>query len=102
MRRRLVTSTLVVVLVVVALLGTPLALVETRSIESRAQGQVRAEASRLLTTIELYRELGERTDARSFIWHVNAGRYAVIRMPGAAPITLGSPVRDDHPLKAQL
>ena len=103
MRRRLIISTLVVAFVVVALLGIPLALVEAQSIESRAQAQVRAEATRLLTAIELRQELGEPTDARTFVWQVDRGRHAVVRMPGqATPIVIGAPVRDSRFLTAQL
>ena len=47
MKRRLINSTLSVVLVVVALFCVPLGLVEKRSIESNAQGLVTAEAQHL-------------------------------------------------------
>ena len=103
MSRRLIISTLVVAFVVVALLGIPLAVVEVRSIESRAQTQVRAEASRLLTAVDLRLELGEPTDARSLVWRMDRGRHAVIQLPGrAAPIELGSPVSDDRMLSARI
>jgi signal transduction histidine kinase len=101
--RRLIISTLVVAFVVVALLGIPLGVVEVRSIQSRAQTQVRAEATRLLTAVDLRLELGEPVEARSFVWHMDEGRSATIRIPGQPqPIVVGTPVGGGRTLSAEL
>ncbi len=52
MRRRLINSTLAVVLVVIAVFGVSLVIVETRTIQSGAQDSVAAEAVRLVGIVE--------------------------------------------------
>ena len=61
MRRRLINSTLAVVLVVIAVFGVSLVIVETRTISNSAQESVDSEAFRLISVVES-RLLGERAD----------------------------------------
>ncbi|MFC1416980.1 ATP-binding protein [Streptacidiphilus cavernicola] len=98
MRRRLINSTLAVVLVVVALFCAPLALVEERSIQNNAQDQVTSEALHLLGVVENRLAAGERIEAEALngLTSQNAPRYAVVAVPGQASITLGTrPAGDD-------
>ncbi|MEZ0093436.1 ATP-binding protein [Streptacidiphilus sp. EB129] len=102
MKRRLINSTLAVVLVVVVLFLVPLALVEKRSIESNAQQQVTTEAMHLLGVIENRLVAGEQidTEALTGLTSQDAQRYAVVQMPGQAVITLGSPPAGGDPISA--
>lgn len=52
MRRRLINSTLAVVLVVIAVFGVSLVIVEARTISSSAQESVDSEALRVISVIE--------------------------------------------------
>ena len=52
MRRRLIQSTLAVVLVVIAVFGVSLVIVETRTITSTAQERVDTEAVRLASIVD--------------------------------------------------
>lgn len=52
MRRRLINSTLAVVLVVIAVFGVSLVIVETRTISNSAQESVDSEALRLISVVE--------------------------------------------------
>jgi signal transduction histidine kinase len=81
-----------VVLVVVALFCVPLALVEKRSIEGNAQGLVTAEAQHLVGVVENRIVADEPIDPESLsgLADQNAQRYAVVTVPGQAPIVLGS------------
>lgn len=89
MRRRLIQSTLAVVLVVIAVFGVSLVIVETRTISSSAQERVDSEAVRLVSIVDS-RILGdERISADVLRDQVAEGRYAVIEIPGRAPIEIG-------------
>ncbi|WP_151774516.1 ATP-binding protein [Streptomyces abyssomicinicus] len=89
MRRRLIQSTLAVVLVVIAVFGVSLVLVETRTISASAQERVESEAVRLASIVDA-RVLGEEhVSARILENQVEAGRYAVITFPGRKPIEVG-------------
>jgi len=103
-KRRLINSTLSVVLVVVALFCVPLGLVEKRSIESNAQGLVTAEAQHLVGVVENRMVAGEAIDPESLsgLADQNAQRYAVVTVPGQPPITLGSKPAGDDLLTAHL
>ncbi|GDY43254.1 hypothetical protein SANT12839_041360 [Streptomyces antimycoticus] len=59
MRRRLINSTLAVVLVVIAVFGLSLVIVETRTIENSAQESVSSDAVRLVSIVDS-RLLGAR------------------------------------------
>lgn len=58
MRRRLITSTLAVVLVVIAVLGVPLAIIVAQSIESHARAQLAGVASGLSSSLEFRMQAG--------------------------------------------
>ncbi|MEB8337237.1 ATP-binding protein [Streptomyces endophyticus] len=95
MRRRLINSTLAVVLVVIAVFGVSLVIVETRTITNSAQERVESEAVRLASIVDS-RILGEEQITGSILQDQVAGdRYAEIDMPGRAPLTIGTePVGD--------
>ncbi|GGZ16889.1 ATP-binding protein [Streptomyces poonensis] len=95
MRRRLIQSTLAVVLVVIAVFGVSLVIVETRTISSTAQERVDSEAMRLASIVDS-RILGdERVSADVLRDQVDADRYARIDIPGRAPIEIGERPADD-------
>ncbi|MCT9005638.1 ATP-binding protein [Streptomyces sp. NPDC054766] len=90
MRRRLIQSTLAVVLVVIAVFGVSLVIVETRTISNSAQERVDSEALRLASIVDS-RILGdENITGTTFKNQVTDRRYAVIRIPGRDPIEVGS------------
>ncbi|MFD7296959.1 ATP-binding protein [Streptomyces sp. NPDC059897] len=95
MRRRLINSTLAVVLVVIAVFGVSLVIVETRTITNSAQERVESEAVRLASIVDS-RILGEERITGSILQDQVAGdRYAEIDMPGRRPLTIGTqPVGD--------
>lgn len=90
MRRRLINTTLGVVLVVVAVLGIPLAFVETNAIETTARDNLKAEAARLLETVELRLAAGLEPDTALLGRMVTPSRYAVITIPGTEPLRFGT------------
>jgi signal transduction histidine kinase len=90
-RRRLISSTLAVVLVVIAVFGLSLVFVETRTIESSARDGVESEAVRLVGIVENRILAGESIDAKGLDRQIAADRYAVVRVPGRPQVTLGSP-----------
>ncbi|MEU1085438.1 ATP-binding protein [Streptomyces sp. NPDC005576] len=90
MRRRLINSTLAVVLVVIAVFGISLVLVESRTISNSAQESVDSEALRLISVVES-RLLGEeRITATVLDEQVVGDRYARVELPGRAPIEVGT------------
>ncbi|MER5442756.1 ATP-binding protein [Streptomyces sp. NPDC002790] len=95
MRRRLINSTLAVVLVVIAVFGVSLVIVETRTITNSAQERVESEAVRLASIVDS-RILGEEQITGGILQDQVAGdRYAEIDMPGRHPLTIGTqPVGD--------
>ncbi|MCZ9339784.1 two-component sensor histidine kinase, partial [Streptomyces sp. TRM76130] len=81
-RRRLIQSTLAVVLVVLAVFGVSLVIVETRTINSAAQERVDLEAARLASIVDS-RLLGTGSvDAEVLRRQIDGDRYAAIRIPG--------------------
>ncbi|MFJ8933964.1 MULTISPECIES: ATP-binding protein [unclassified Streptomyces] len=89
MRRRLINSTLAVVLVVIAVFGVSLVIVETRTITNSAQERVESEAVRLASIVDS-RILSEEQITGSILKDQVAGeRYAEIDMPGRQPLTIG-------------
>ena len=86
MRRRLIQSTLAVVLVVIAVFGVSLVIVETRTITNTAQERVDTEAVRLASIVDS-RLLG-RQMVREVVYRVLMGEQ------GGALHALAS--RDDH------
>ncbi|MET9698328.1 ATP-binding protein [Streptomyces sp. NPDC006529] len=92
MRRRLINSTLAVVLVVIAVFGISLVIVETRTITSSAQDSVESEALRLVGIVESNVLEKKAIDARSLGEQLEAGRHARIQVPGQPPIEIGAPL----------
>ncbi|WP_406286069.1 ATP-binding protein [Embleya sp. NBC_00896] len=89
MRRRLINTTLGVVLVVVAVLGVPLAFVETHAIETTASDSLKAEAARVLEVVELRLASGEHPDADLLHRQVEPHRYAIVSLPGQPDLVIG-------------
>ncbi|WP_405672510.1 ATP-binding protein [Streptomyces canus] len=90
MRRRLIQSTLAVVLVVIAVFGVSLVIVETRTISNSAQERVDSEAIRLAGIVDSRLFAAEDVSAEILRDQVAQERYAVIRIPGKEPIEVGS------------
>ena len=89
MRRRMINSTLAVVLVVISVFGLSLAAVETRTIDDSARENARSEAVRLISAVENRMVAGESVVPKALRRQVSEGRYARIQVPGQAPIELG-------------
>jgi signal transduction histidine kinase len=90
MRRRLIQSTLAVVLVVIAVFGVSFVIVETRTISNSAQERVDSEAIRLAGIVDSRLFAAEDVTAEILRDQVAQERYAVIRIPGRVPIEVGS------------
>jgi len=89
-RRRLIQSTLAVVLVVIAVFGVSLVIVETRTISNSAQERVSSEAQRLASIVDS-RLIGAGTiSAEVLKGQVTGERYAVIEIPGQPAIAVGT------------
>ncbi|MGW3203116.1 ATP-binding protein [Streptomyces sp. NPDC001135] len=95
MRRRLIQSTLAVVLVVIAVFGISLVIVETRTISNSAQERVESEAVRLASIVDSRILAAENVNADVLRNPVSKDQYAVIRMPGRPPIEIGTQPRGD-------
>ena len=94
MRRRLIQSTLAVVLVVIAVFGVSLVLVETRTISNSAQERVDSEALRLASIVDGRVMDDEKVTAEvlkeQLKGQVTEDRYAVVTLPGKDPVEVGS------------
>ncbi|MFB8104744.1 MULTISPECIES: ATP-binding protein [Streptomyces] len=89
MRRRLINSTLAVVLVVIAVFGVSLVIVETRTISASAQESIESEALRLISVVDS-RLLGDEVISSGVLSEqIGADRFALIEIPGRAPIAVG-------------
>jgi signal transduction histidine kinase len=95
MRRRLIQSTLAVVLVVIAVFGVSLVLVESRTIEDSAHESVSSEAVRLVSVVESRRVAGEPVTAKSLRTTVDPDLYVRVRFPRHAPIVFGDEPEGD-------
>ncbi|UNO41667.1 ATP-binding protein [Streptomyces sp. MST-110588] len=89
MRRRLINSTLAVVLVVIAVFGLSLVIVETRTIQAGAQESVVSEAVRLVGIVESRLGSGEKLTPDVLSAQITGKRHAVIEVPGRRPIEIG-------------
>ena len=78
MRRRLINSTLAVVLVVVAVFGVSLFLVEASLIEASARDKLESEAARLVAHVESRIAAGEPVTVEEMISSVPADRFVII------------------------
>ena len=95
MRRRLIQSTLAVVLVVIAVFGVSLVIVETRTISTSAQERVESEAVQLTSIVDSRIIGDERITAEVLRDQVGDERYARIEIPGQTAIEIGDkPVGD--------
>ncbi|MGW2835027.1 ATP-binding protein [Streptomyces sp. NPDC001286] len=90
MRRRLIQSTLAVVLVVIAVFGVSLVIVETRTISNSAQERVSSEAQRLASIVDSRLNVAGAVNAEVLHGQVTGDRYAVVRIPGQDVLTLGT------------
>jgi signal transduction histidine kinase len=90
MRRRLITSTLAVVLVVIAVFGGSLVFVEARTIESSAKDGVQSEAVRMVGIVENRILAGESIDSKGLDRQIADNRYAIVRVPGHPEVRLGA------------
>ncbi|KAF4406509.1 MULTISPECIES: ATP-binding protein [Streptomyces] len=89
MRRRLINSTLAVVLVVIAVFGISLVLVETRTIENGAQESVESEAVRLMSIVNGRLVGGERIAGEVLREQITTDRYARVELPGQPDVEVG-------------
>ncbi|MGW5424862.1 ATP-binding protein [Streptomyces sp. NPDC003943] len=90
MRRRLINSTLAVVLVVIAVFGSALVIVETRTITEGAQESVDSEALRIVSIVDSRLIGGEPVTPDILAEQSGAKRYAHISIPGRPPIEIGA------------
>ncbi|NBM19066.1 ATP-binding protein [Streptomyces sp. GC420] len=89
MRRRLINSTLAVVLVVIAVFGVSLVIIETRTIENSAQESVDSEAARLASIVDARLIGEERVSPDVLREQIDPARYALVEIPGRAAIEIG-------------
>lgn len=94
MRRRLINSTLAVVLVVIAVFGVSLVIVETRTITSSAQDRIESEALRLVGIVESDVLEKKQVDPARLAEQLDPGRYARITIPGREPVEIGTRITD--------
>lgn len=90
MRRRLINSTLAVVLVVIAVFGVSLVIVESRTISNSAQESVDSEALRLISVVESRLLGAERINPALLAEQISSKRYALVKIPGRAPLEVGT------------
>ncbi|WP_406861280.1 ATP-binding protein [Streptomyces sp. HUAS MG47] len=89
MRRRLINSTLAVVLVVIGVFGVSLVIVEARTISAAAQESVDVEALRLVSIVDSRLFGGEPVNPDILAEQSGAKRYALIEIPGRPPMEIG-------------
>lgn len=89
MRRRLINSTLAVVLVVIAVFGVSLVLVETRTIADTAQQSVDAEAVQLVSFLDGKLIANQPVTVQVVEEQLGGERHASIRIPGQPPFEVG-------------
>ncbi|WP_327262789.1 ATP-binding protein [Streptomyces sp. NBC_01232] len=92
MRRRLISSTLAVVLVVIAVFGVSLVIVETRTITSSAQDRIESEALRLVGIVEANVLEKKPIDPVALGEQLDSGHYARITVPGRPAVEVGTPI----------
>ncbi|MFE2169825.1 ATP-binding protein [Streptomyces sp. NPDC059447] len=94
MRRRLINSTLAVVLVVIAVFGVSLVIVETRTITNSAQDRIESEALRLLSIVEANALEKKAVDAEALGEQLDVGDHARISVPGRPTVEVGDRIPD--------
>ncbi|MGR4883453.1 ATP-binding protein [Streptomyces sp. LARHCF249] len=95
MRRRLINSTLAVVLVVIAVFGVSLVIVETRTITSSAQERIEYEAQRLAGIVEANVMERKQVDAQALADQLDVGHHATITIPGQPSVEVGHRIDED-------
>ncbi|MFE9632209.1 ATP-binding protein [Streptomyces sp. NPDC006463] len=95
MRRRLINSTLAVVLVVIAVFGVSLVIVETRTITSSAQDRIESEALRLVGIVEANVLEKKPIDPQALADQLDIGHHARITVPGQSAVEVGDRIDDD-------
>lgn len=95
MRRRLINSTLAVVLVVIAVFGVSLVIVETRTITSSAQDRIEYEAQRLVGIVEADVLEHKQVDPQALADQLDVGHHATITLPGRPSVEVGSRIDED-------
>ncbi|WP_406366952.1 ATP-binding protein [Streptomyces sp. NBC_01546] len=95
MRRRLINSTLAVVLVVIAVFGVSLVIVETRTITSSAQDRIEYEAQRLVGIVEANVLERKQVDPTALADQLDVGHHATITIPGQPPVEVGDRIDED-------
>ncbi|MFG2985374.1 ATP-binding protein [Streptomyces sp. NPDC048258] len=95
MRRRLISSTLAVVLVVIAVFGVSLVIVETRTITSSAQDRIESEALRLVGIVEANVLEKQPVDPQALADQLDIGHHARITIPGQPAVEVGNRIDGD-------
>ena len=96
----MINSLLGVVLVMVVVFCVPLALFEKGAIEGAAQDRADAEVVRVLGIVENRLRAGEPVRGPELQGQVTDGSYAEVRIPGRAPIRIGTPPEEGTPIRA--
>lgn len=91
MRRRLLTSTLVVAVVSVILLGIPLGVVATRLIRDEAQKRLNREASQVATDLDVTHATGEKLDSELLAKFAADDRFVVVT--GHSTVSAGERIK---------
>lgn len=89
MRRRLINSTLAVVLFVIAVFGVSLVIVEARAIEKNAYESAQSDAGRIVAVVEARIAAGETVTADTMRSAVPGDRYVHIELPDQRTFALG-------------
>lgn len=89
MRRRLIQSTLAVVLVVIAVFGGSLVIVEARTIDGSAREGVEGEAVQLVSVVESRIAAGEEVTPHTMRHAIPHDRYVRIKLPDRPVMALG-------------
>jgi len=101
-RRRLLSSTLVVAAIAVLLLGVPLGVVVSRLIYDEAVQELRAEATRLLGAMEYARMTGERPVTAQHLERDYPDRYIQIFVSGQEPVVAGTAPPEDRQITEEV
>lgn len=89
MRRRLINSTLAVVLFVIAVFSVSLVVVETQAIERNAHESAQSDAARIVAVVEARIAAGETVTAETMRSAVPADRYVRIKLRDQPTFALG-------------
>lgn len=101
MRRRLLSSTLVVAAIAVLLLGVPLGVVVSRLIYDEAVQELRGEATRLLGAVE-YAHMDDQTVTAEHLERDYPDRYIQIFATGYEPVIAGTAPPEDRQITEEV